>query len=155
MSQPAGNETLRPMAYGDLLEVAALEAAIFPDPWSGRLYEETLKGGLCDCYVMKGRADGKESLIGYFVGQKILDEAEIHRIAVRPALRGKGYGQLLLADFLKRMRDAGVLSVLLEVRAGNGAGIGLYRKNGFAPVGTRRDYYRNPKEDAVIMQKRF
>ncbi len=151
------NETicLRPMAAHDVPAVAALEAELFSDPWSKKSYEETLASGRYDCWVLEQATAHASERIGYFVGQKILEEAEVHRIAVRTASRGKGYGQRLLADFLERMRHAGVGTVFLEVRAGNEAAIGLYRKNGFTQSGIRRGYYHNPSEDAVLMQKRL
>lgn len=146
---------LRSMTAADAFDVAALEAEVFTDPWSQRLYEETLTDGGYDCRVLEWQQSTKRELLGYFCGQQILDEAEVHRIAVPPALRGRGYGQLLLADFLTRMRQAGVKTVFLEVRASNEAAIRLYRKNEFAPAGIRRHYYRNPQEDAVIMRRQF
>lgn len=147
---------LRVMEPTDAPAVAALEAEIFSDPWSEALYEETLAGGRYDCRVLVCENEsGAELVCGYFCGQRILDEAEVHRVAVAPAFRGRGYGQALLEDFLTRLRLAGVTAVFLEVRAGNEPALALYKKTGFAPVGTRRDYYRNPTEDAIMMQKRF
>ena len=98
---------------------------------------------------------GGDHHIPHFCGQVILDEAEVHRIAVAPSMRGRGYGQVLLEDFLDRVQSAGVVTVLLEVRAGNAPAIGLYQKNGFAGIGVRKGYYQNPKEDAQILQKCF
>lgn len=149
---------IRPMTESDLPAVAALEAATFGDAWSLGLYRETLRSGRYDCRVLELQETGEASvccLAGYFCGQVVLDEAEVHRIAVDPRLRGRGYGQLLLEDFLTRARDSGVASVLLEVRAGNAAAIGLYVKNGFARIGIRRGYYQKPREDAHILQKCF
>ncbi len=152
---------IRPMIMEDVPAVAALEAKIFSDAWSEKLYRETLESGRYDCWVLEiaesdenGLAK-KATLAGYFCGQVILDEAEVHRIAVDPSMRGRGYGQVLLEDFLHRMRGAGVVTVLLEVRAGNVPAIGLYVKNGFAEIGVRKGYYQNPKEDARILQKCF
>lgn len=169
---------IRPMTMADIAAVAALEAEIFSDAWSGHLYQETLESGRYDCQVLELLPEKQEKeplaeqqaeknthpvfentvssvLAGYFCGQVILDEAEVHRIAVCPDLRGKGYGQLLLEDFLMRAEKQGVISVLLEVRAGNAPAIGLYEKNGFARIGVRRGYYQKPKEDALILQKSF
>lgn len=143
---------IRPMTQEDIPFVAALEAEIFSDAWSERLYRETLESGRYDCQVLEV-APG--SLAGYFCGQIILDEAEVHRIAVCPSLRGKGYGQWLLEDFLERVQQQGVVSVLLEVRAGNAPAIGLYEKNGFVGIGVRKGYYQKPKEDALILQRCF
>lgn len=149
---------IRPMTEADVPAVAALEAEIFTDAWSEKLYRETLACGRYDCQVLEvttDREDRERIVAGYFCGQVILDEAEVHRIAVRPELRGKGYGQVLLQDFLNRVQETGVLTVLLEVRAGNVPAIGLYEKNGFSSIGVRRGYYQNPKEDAQILQKCF
>jgi len=140
---------VRPMTMMDISAVAALEAEIFTDPWSEKLYRETLESGRYDCRVL----EVDTMSVGYFCGQVILDEAEVHRIAVQPAQRGCGYGQVLLEDFLKRVQEKGVLTVLLEVRAGNVPAIGLYEKNGFAKIGLRKEYYQNPKEDALILQR--
>ena len=139
---------IRPMAESDVPVVAAMEAAIFGDAWSETLYRETVQSGRYDCQVLLV----EERIVGYFCGQVILDEAEVHRIAVDPSQRERGYGQLLLADFLDRMKDQSVVSVLLEVRAGNVAAIGLYEKNGFISIGRRKEYYQKPKEDALILQ---
>ncbi len=161
MTDPISGVQIRPMSMEDVPAVAALEAKIFSDAWSENLYRETLESGRYDCWVLvctepDENGSGKECVLaGYFCGQMILDEAEVHRIAVDPAMRGRGYGQVLLEDFLDRMRDDGVAVVLLEVRAGNVPAIGLYVKNGFAEIGVRKGYYQNPKEDAKILQKCF
>lgn len=152
---------IRPMTMDDIASVAAMEAEIFTDAWSEKLYRETLESGRYDCQVLEITeldVNGLEKgslLAGYFCGQVILDEAEVHRIAVDPTMRGSGYGQLLLEDFLHRVQETGVVTVLLEVRAGNVPAIGLYEKNGFIGIGIRKGYYQNPKEDAKILQKIF
>lgn len=152
---------IRPMNMDDVPVVASLEGEIFSDAWSEKLYRETLESGRYDCWVLETAESneeelaGKPVLAGYFCGQMILDEAEVHRIAVDPVMRGRGYGQVLLEDFLHRMQDVGVTTVLLEVRAGNKPAIGLYKKNGFVEIGVRKGYYQNPKEDARILQKCF
>ena len=170
MTEKISTVQIRPMVMADIPAVASLEAEIFSDAWSENLYRETLESGRYDCQVLEilsgaelpaeavaDHADGvqKSTLAGYFCGQVILDEAEVHRIAVDPVLRGRGYGHLLLNDFLCRVQKAGVVTVLLEVRSGNVPAIGLYEKHGFVSIGVRKDYYQNPKEDAKILQKCF
>ena len=149
---------IRPMEQKDLAAVAALEARIFTEAWSLPLWEETLKSGRYDCQVLEtyqpeGSQEPKGELMGYLCGQTILDEGELHRIAVHPDLRHRGYGQALLTDFLARSEQAGVTNILLEVRAGNALAITLYTKNGFTKIALRKNYYKNPKEDAFILQK--
>ena len=161
MADMVSHVKIRPMTMDDVAAVAAMEAEIFTDAWSEKLYRETLESGRYDCWVLEitgqdvNAQENGSVLAGYFCGQVILDEAEVHRIAVDPAMRGCGYGQMLLEDFLHRVQATGVVTVLLEVRAGNVPAIGLYEKNGFAGIGVRRGYYQNPKEDAKILQKIF
>ena len=161
MAESISKVQIRPMNMADIPAVAALEAEIFSDAWSEKLYQETLESGRYDCQVLEEIEPtdngGSHTLMlaGYFCGQVIFDEAEVHRIAVQPALRGRGYGRILLEDFLNRVQDQDVVTVLLEVRAGNAPAIGLYEKKGFAEIGVRKGYYQHPKEDAKILQKNF
>lgn len=145
---------IRPMEESDLETVAQLEAAVFSDPWSLNLYRETLLGGRCVCLVLEV-PDGTDTVAGYFCGQIVLDEAEVHRIAVSPAFRGRKYGQALLEAFFARAQADGAASVLLEVRESNRPAIGLYEKNGFRQLGLRKGYYQKPTEDARIYRKIF
>ena len=102
MTDMVSHVKIRPMIMDDIGAVAAMEAEIFTDAWSEKLYRETLESGRYDCQVLEiteQDADGLDKgavLAGYFCGQVILDEAEVHRIAVDPAMRGRGYGQVLL-----------------------------------------------------------
>ena len=161
MAESISKVQIRPMNMADIPAVAALEAEIFSDAWSENLYRETLESGRYDCQVLEEIGPTEKGgshtpmLAGYFCGQVIFDEAEVHRIAVQPEMRGRGYGQILLEDFLNRVQDQDVVTVLLEVRAGNAPAIGLYEKNGFAEIGVRKGYYQHPKEDAKILQKNF
>ena len=83
----------------------------------------------------------------------VLDQASIHNIAVRPQWQRQGLGRALLEACLDVMRDAGLQTCLLEVRASNAAALGLYGELGFTLDGRRRDYYRVPsgREDALLM----
>jgi len=161
MADMVSGVKIRPMTMDDIASVAAMEAEIFSDAWSENLYRETMESGRYDCWVLElvesgSAGSAKEpKLAGYFCGQVIFDEAEVHRIAVDPKLRGLGYGQALMEDFLQRMQEMGVVTVLLEVRAGNVPAIGLYEKHGFVSIGVRKEYYQNPREDALILQKCF
>jgi len=80
------------------------------------------------------------------------NEGELVDIAVAPEHRQKGLGQLLLAALLAEAQNRGAEQIFLEVRESNKAARGLYEKNGFVPIGRRKKYYKNPVEDAVVMQ---
>jgi ribosomal-protein-alanine N-acetyltransferase len=79
-------------------------------------------------------------------------EAELLRIAVAPAERGRGIARRLLAAGLERLRAAGVASCFLEVRPGNASALAVYRALGFELCGRRRSYYRDGT-DALVLRR--
>ena len=76
-------------------------------------------------------------------------------MAVKKELRGKGIAKRMLEELLRAGRARGALAFLLEVRAGNAPAIHLYEGLGFEQAGLRRNFYEKPREDAIIMWKRF
>ena len=71
-------------------------------------------------------------------------------MAVAPAFRRRGVADALLAGLIGVGR--GRLAFLtLEARASNRPALRLYEKHGFRAVGRRKDYYDDPKEDAILM----
>ena len=76
-------------------------------------------------------------------------------IAVSAQYRRKGIAQELVERLVAQLREKDVYSLTLEVRASNEPAKALYSKLGFAPVGRRPNYYRNPKEDALILRKEW
>ena len=76
-------------------------------------------------------------------------------IAVHPDYRKQGIGYALIERLIAALKEKNVISLCLEVRVSNESAIGLYSKMGFAVVGKRPGYYRNPREDAYIMRKEF
>ena len=124
--------------------LAALEAACFPaDPWP-----ESMISRLRERFIVARSGD---ELLGYIVLATVLDEGSIDNIAVAPAHRRKGVADLLVQEVIRRGREMGLSFITLEVRAGNGPAIALYRKHGFETVGRRKGYYEKPREDAVLM----
>lgn len=97
---------------------------------------------------------GEPSLIGLGCVWMILDEAHITTLAVHPALRGRGLGQLLLTALMQAAWQRQMHWATLEVRASNAGAIALYRKFGFTDVGLRPRYYQNPEEDALILWRK-
>ncbi|WOB44967.1 ribosomal protein S18-alanine N-acetyltransferase [Thermoleptolyngbya oregonensis NK1-22] len=98
--------------------------------------------------------DGETSLAGLGCLWMILDEAHITTLAVHPAQRGRGLGQLLLTALMQAAWHHQMHWATLEVRASNRAAIALYQKFGFTDVGLRPRYYQNPEEDALILWRR-
>lgn len=93
----------------------------------------------------------EEKVIGYVVCWLIEDEAQIANLAVHPDYRRKGVAEAVMHNVLERLKADGAAFVILEVRPSNRAAAALYEKLGFSVLGTRKGYYRNPDEDAVLM----
>ena len=142
--------TLRPMTREDLGAVMRLEDELFaPDTWTRSMYLEEL--GLRDtrCYLVA--VDGAE-VVAYAGLIAYPEEAHIATIGVTTTRQGEGIGGTLL-DALLAEADRRSPVVLLEVRAGDEATQGLYRRRGFVPIGVRPHYYPLSGEDAVVMRR--
>jgi len=141
--------TVREMKEYDLEEILAIEKRSFADPWSRRLFKETLVFPHSANFVLQGAAG---VLLGYINFYLIGEEAHLLNLAIHPEWRKKGLATHLLnhaIDFLKR-RDAA--HFFLEVREGNRDAIYLYRKFGFEFIGRRKRYYVETNEDALVMR---
>ena len=129
--------------------VAALEKLCFSDPWSENSIASELKNPLA--FWLVAEEDG--CVVGYIGSQTVLPESDVMNVAVDPAHRRQGIGAILVEALIKELRNRYCESLTLEVRASNAPAIALYDKLGFQQVGRRPNYYRNPKEDALILRK--
>ena len=93
-----------------------------------------------------------DTISGIVVGRQVLDEAEILNLAVRQGVRRQGEGRALVRRVLQVFAERQVSRVFLEVRESNVGAIAFYRGLGFKAVGTRKDYYREPSEAAMVME---
>jgi ribosomal-protein-alanine N-acetyltransferase len=136
---------IRPLGYSDLPQVIGIERRAFPTPWSLGMFvlELSKPSGVCLTAVSDGQ------LAGYLVCSRYADVWHLMNLAVDPALRRQGIASSLLEQMLERAgREA---SYTLEVRPSNVTAIALYERFGFRSAGTRRRYYHDTGEDAVIM----
>lgn len=128
----------------DTKKIAQMEKEYFSDAWSEKIIaDEVAKERVI---VIKD----KENIVDYCIFMIAADEGEILRIAVDNKQRKKGYGKKLLSFAIDEIKRQGVISVFLEVRAANSAARALYSSVGFEEIGKRKNYYNNPKEDAII-----
>lgn len=132
-----------------LEEITLLEQQIFPDPWSINALESSMTQSHGNIWVI----EEDNQVTAYLIFYIMADEMEIARIAVLPEHRGKGYGKELLMQLFQYSIGNTTTQILLEVRANNEAAISLYKNQGFENVGIRKEYYTNPLEDAIIMNK--
>lgn len=144
---------LRPMQPGDLDAVVEIEAHSFPTAWPREGYEHEIKRNeRATYYVLTHSENGRPAeVIGYGGYWLMADEAHISIIAVAPAWRGRGLGELLLLQLLVHALVAGATLATLEVRNTNEVAQALYRKYGFVVVGRRKGYYKDTGEDALLM----
>lgn len=171
---PGGAARLRAMVPADLVDVIALEHALFPeDPWTPEMFADEVAqppesrlyliaeadagdGGVADGDIVNGRgAECGRAMAGY-AGLMFIPggtQADVLTIAVRPAYWGQGIGSALLGALLDAARDRGCTEVFLEVRADNPRAHGLYRRRGFEELGVRRGYYQPSGVDAIVMRK--
>lgn len=140
---------IREMKVQDVPEVAALEAVCFSDPWSVQSIASEVNNRLSLWLVAE--IDG--CIAGYVGSQTVLDMTDMMNIAVAPEFRRQGVAEALVNALVSCLKEKDVMGLLLEVRASNTAAIALYNKLGFLQVGRRPAYYRNPKEDALILRK--
>ena len=140
---------IRLMRSEDISAIAKLEKICFSDPWSENSIASELNNPL-SCWLVAVEGD---SLAGYVGSQTVLDGSDMMNIAVAPAHRRKGIAEALVLALCEHLRDRSSVCLLLEVRASNAPAISLYEKLNFVQIGRRKNYYRNPKEDALILRK--
>lgn len=143
-------EILR-MNPSHVAQVAQLEALCFSDPWSERSVAGELDNPLSTWLVY---ADG-DHVLGYVGSQTVMGETDMMNVAVHPDARGQGIATRLILALVEDLKKQGSHCLTLEVRASNQNAISLYQKLGFSQIGRRPNYYRNPKEDALILRKEW
>jgi ribosomal-protein-alanine N-acetyltransferase len=142
------NVTIEAMKESDLEEVLAIEKKSFTDPWSRRLFRETLSFPHSVNFVMHGP---EGTLLGYIDFYIIAGEAHMLNLAIHPAWRKKGLATQLLTHSFDYLKHQNVMQFFLDVREGNRDAIELYKKFGFDIVGKRKRYYVETNEDALVM----
>ena len=139
------------MTAAHVPSVAELEKLCFSDPWSENSVASELKNPLSLWLV----AIEEDRLAGYIGSQSVEAEADVMNVAVHPDFRRRGVAESLCMQLVTVLNERDVHSLTLEVRASNAPAIALYEKQGFALVGRRPNYYRHPREDALIMRKEW
>lgn len=134
-----------------IASVAQLERENFSMPWSENVLTAELRNPLALWLV----AVLDDEVVGYVGAQIVPDEADMMNIAVSDGHRRQGIARWLILELLCQLREQGVRSLSLEVRASNLAAIALYEDLGFSQVGRRPGYYKMPKEDALILRKEW
>jgi [ribosomal protein S18]-alanine N-acetyltransferase len=149
---PAAAIEIRPLAYPDLPEVLAIERRVFPTPWSLAMFvlELSKQTGICLAACEPARDDGRERLVGYLICSRYDTVWHVMNVAVDLHRQRMGLATRLLAELYARAGDENA-RFTLEVRRSNAVAIHLYEREGFRAAGTRRRYYQDNGEDALVM----
>jgi ribosomal-protein-alanine N-acetyltransferase len=143
---PSPAVEIRRLSYPDLPQVIAIERRVFPTPWSLAMFvlEMSKQSGICLAAVSEGR------LVGYLICSRYDTVWHVMNVAVDLSRQRQGLASALLAELYARVDDEGA-RYTLEVRRSNDVAIHLYEREGFRAAGTRRRYYQDNGEDALVM----
>lgn len=139
------------MTQSHIKQVAQIESLCFSHPWS----EESINDSFinpCNRFYISVE---ENKVVGYIGLSVIIDEGYILNVAVHPDYQGKGIGKALVKTVDDFAVENNLAFVTLEVRPSNEKAISLYESFGFKKVGERRDYYSNPKENALLLTKYY
>lgn len=141
---------IRIMQDKDVEEVALLEKECFSMPWTETSIKKEIENKdslFCVCEVDR-------KVVGYAGMYYVYPEGDITNVAVTKEYRGQGIAKNILNFMFEKARGEGITEYTLEVRIGNKNAIRLYETLGFIDAGIRKNFYDNPKEDALIMWKK-
>lgn len=119
--------------------------------WSAESYSDAW--GAPESHRVGFVAERSGEVLGFIVAREIAGEWELENAAVAPESQRAGIGKALLEKLLDVVRLSQGRRIFLEVRASNLAARKLYEAQGFTLVGQRKNYYRNPPEDAFLYEK--
>lgn len=141
---------IREMAWDDLEQVVEIENENFSSPWTETGFFT---------YLMRDDAlflvaEENEQILGYCGVIMAIDEGDITNVSVKKEVQGKGIGTALLKELIIQTGKKGVQTLFLEVRESNQPAIALYEKQGFVRMGVRKNYYTDPIEDGITMNRK-
>ena len=140
-----------PLCEDHIDEIAKIERESFGDPWSKNMFYDFIDNPLAVCFT----AVENTEVAGYLIAYHITDEIQILNIAVKESKRHRKIATKLFDVIFEYAKTENVGEFFLEVRPSNSSAIALYKKLGFKIDGVRKNYYMNPKEDAVLMSLRL
>ncbi len=146
---PMNAMRIRDMLPEDVPAAAAIERISFSTPWSENSFYSEVYGK----YSIARVAIINERIVGYIIARLILDEGHLLDLAVCPEFRMRGIARMLMEDVISGLQINRCKAFFLEVRASNSVPLKLYEEAGFKVIGTRKNYYKAPVEDACIMMR--
>jgi [ribosomal protein S18]-alanine N-acetyltransferase len=146
--------TIRPCTDDDLSAIHTIQLKCRQAAqWRREDYAQLANDDLGLLLVAEMEDEHPPRVAGFAAFHRVLDEAELRNMAVDPAHQRKGIARALLAAGIHRLKSNGAARLFLEVRAFNQPAIALYRSTDFRLTHTRRNYYHDPAEDALVMAR--
>ncbi|MBL4899015.1 MAG: ribosomal protein S18-alanine N-acetyltransferase [Colwellia sp.] len=146
--------TFTPITPDTLKPLLQIEDQCHSHPWSEKTFRSCI-GGRYFGEKLSDNLNKSPTVIGFYIGEHVIDEATLMDICVDPAEQGKGLGKKLLTQFINQAKTKGVVKIWLEVRAKNITAQMLYMNMGFIETGRRTGYYPSARgfgyEDAIVM----
>lgn len=147
----------------DVTQLMPIEVACHSHPWSEKTFSSCIGGRYfgekATVTDSSNQSTVSEPAIGFYIGEYVAGEATLMNICVNPAEQGKGFGKILIQQFLAQAKKLGAGKIFLEVRAKNISAQMLYMNNGFIEIDRRIGYYPSAKgfgyEDAIVMSKQL
>jgi ribosomal-protein-alanine N-acetyltransferase len=141
---------IRRMKEDDLAAVRTIETLSFSNPWSDNTFRGEIQNAPVSFPLVVVRRPGEE-VVAYIIYWQIRDDVQVNNVAVHPDCRGLGLGEAVMRFAIAKVRAAGAEFMTLEVRQSNTPALALYKKLGFEILGTRKNYYTKPDEDAYVL----
>lgn len=148
---PVEDVAIVPLERRHLRRVMGIDAQVYPEPWSRRLWLIELERSHRIYLAAETGRGRSRSLVGYAGAMISGDDLHVMTIVADPAAQQRGIGTRLMAELITRGVEAGATALTLEVRVSNEPAKALYRRFGLAPAGVRRGYYEPDGEDALVM----
>ncbi|MBR3988183.1 MAG: ribosomal protein S18-alanine N-acetyltransferase [Clostridia bacterium] len=142
---------IRKMTDADVKSAAEIENLCFVHPWS----EQSIKDEMDKENSVFLMAFENEKPIGYVGLSVVFDEGYMGNLAVIEEYRRKGVGRMLMKELICECKKLSLAFATLEVRDSNTPAVSLYKSLGFDEVGRRKNYYKEPLEDAILLTKFF
>ena len=139
------------MTQSHIKQVAQIESLCFSHPWSEESIYDSFINPCNQFYI----SVEENKVVGYIGLSVIVDEGYILNVAVHPQCQGKGIGKALVKTVDDFAVENNLAFVTLEVRPSNEKAVSLYESFGFTKAGERKDYYSNPKENALLLTKYY
>jgi ribosomal-protein-alanine N-acetyltransferase len=144
----AATITIAPMRHWHLRDVHAIDAKVYPRPWSLALWRQEITMLDTRHYIV---AESGGNVVGHAGIMYVLNEGHVTTVAVDPQWQGRGIATQLVSALCRHALTRKTSALTLEVRVSNDRAISLYRRFGFAPAGVRKNYYSEINEDALVM----